>query len=161
MAALPERAWCKGEVKPDWQWMKGKGREESGRCQEHRFLIQDKSLNCSSTSSYVRVHELGQSFNLSKGRFCYPEWYENKRHLIGCSGKDPDVGKDWRQKEKRAAEDGMVGMASPTQWTWVWANSGRQWRTGKPGMLQSTGPQRVRHDWATEPPPPPQGYSEN
>ena len=27
-------------------------------------------------------------------------------------------------------------MASPTQWTWVWANSGRRWRTGKPGLLQ-------------------------
>ena len=26
-------------------------------------------------------------------------------------------------------------MASPTQWTWMWANSGRQWNTGKPGML--------------------------
>ena len=30
-------------------------------------------------------------------------------------------------------------MASPTQWTWVWVNSGRWWRTGKPGMLQSMG----------------------
>ena len=40
--------------------------------------------------------------------------------------------------------------ASPTQWTWVWANPGRQWRTGKPGVLQSMGSQRVRHDWATE-----------
>ena len=31
---------------------------------------------------------------------------------------------------------GWVGrMASLTQWTWVWANSGRWWRTGKPGML--------------------------
>ena len=28
-------------------------------------------------------------------------------------------------------------MASPTQWTWVWASSGRWWRTGKPGVLQS------------------------
>ena len=28
-------------------------------------------------------------------------------------------------------------MSSPTQWTGVWANSGRRWRTGKPGMLQS------------------------
>ena len=26
-------------------------------------------------------------------------------------------------------------MASLTQWTWVWANSGRQWRTRKPGVL--------------------------
>ena len=24
------------------------------------------------------------------------------------------------------------------------------WRTGEPGVLQSTGSQRVRHDWATE-----------
>ena len=30
-------------------------------------------------------------------------------------------------------------MASLTQWTWVWASSGRWWRTGKPGMLQSMG----------------------
>ena len=41
-------------------------------------------------------------------------------------------------------------MASPTQWMWVWASSGRWWRTGKPGMLQSTGSQKVRHDWVTE-----------
>ena len=37
-----------------------------------------------------------------------------------------------------------------TQCTWVWANSGRQCRTWKPGMLQSMGWQRVGHDWATE-----------
>ena len=41
-------------------------------------------------------------------------------------------------------------MASPTRWTWVWASSGSWWWTGKPGMLHSTGLQRVRHDWATE-----------
>ena len=41
-------------------------------------------------------------------------------------------------------------MASPTQWTWAWVNS-RSWRwTGRPGVLQSIGSQRVRHDWATE-----------
>ena len=38
-------------------------------------------------------------------------------------------------------------MASSTQWTWVWANSGRQWGTGKPGILQL---QKVRQDWVTE-----------
>ena len=37
-----------------------------------------------------------------------------------------------------------------TQWTWLWANSGTQWKTGKPGMLQSMGSQRAGHDWATE-----------
>ena len=30
-------------------------------------------------------------------------------------------------------------MASPTQWTWVWANSRSWWRTQRPGMLQSMG----------------------
>ena len=41
-------------------------------------------------------------------------------------------------------------LASLTQWTWVWASSRRWWRTGKPGVLQSMGLQRIRHDWATE-----------
>ena len=58
-----------------------------------------------------------------------------KSQLIG---KDPDAGKDWRQ-EKGMTEDEMVRLASPAQRTWVWANSGRQWRTGKPGMLQVHG----------------------
>ena len=40
-------------------------------------------------------------------------------------------------------------MASLTQWTWVWVDSGSRW-TGRPGMLQSMGSQRVGHDWATE-----------
>ena len=42
-------------------------------------------------------------------------------------------------------------MASPTEWTWVWASLGSWWWTGKPGvLLQFMGLQRVRHDWATE-----------
>ena len=41
-------------------------------------------------------------------------------------------------------------MASQTQWTWVWVNSGSWWWTRRPGVLQSMGSQRVGHDWATE-----------
>ena len=41
-------------------------------------------------------------------------------------------------------------MASLTQWIWVWARSGSWWWTGKPGMLQSMGLQRIGHYWATE-----------
>ena len=41
-------------------------------------------------------------------------------------------------------------MASPTQWTWVWVNSGSWWWTGRPGVLQFMGLQRVGHNWATE-----------
>ena len=41
-------------------------------------------------------------------------------------------------------------MASPTQWTWIWVNSGSWWWTGRPGVLQSMDSQKVWHDWATE-----------
>ena len=41
-------------------------------------------------------------------------------------------------------------MASPTRWTWVWVNSGSWWWTGRPGLLQFMGSQRVGHDRATE-----------
>ena len=44
----------------------------------------------------------------------------------------------------------MRWMAAPTQWTWVWANSGRWWRAEEPGVLQSMESQRVGHDWAIE-----------
>ena len=41
-------------------------------------------------------------------------------------------------------------MASPTHCTWVWACSGSWWWTGRPGLLQSMGSQRVGHDWVME-----------
>ena len=41
-------------------------------------------------------------------------------------------------------------MASLTQWTWVLVGSGSWWWTGRPGVLQFIGLQRVGHDWATE-----------
>ena len=40
-------------------------------------------------------------------------------------------------------------MASPTQWVWVWVKSRSWWWTGRPGVLQSMGSQRVRHNWVT------------
>ena len=52
---------------------------------------------------------------------------------------------------RRRDDRGWDGwMASPTQWTWVWVNSRSWWWTGKPGVLQSMGSQRVRQDWATK-----------
>ena len=52
--------------------------------------------------------------------------------------------------KRRRVWQRMGWLASPTQWIWVWASSGRWWRTGRPGVLQSMGSQRVRHNWATE-----------
>ena len=48
--------------------------------------------------------------------------------------KDPDIGKDWRPKSKGVSEDDIVRQHHRVQWTWIWANSGRQWRTGKTGV---------------------------
>ena len=62
-----------------------------------------------------------------KRRWCW--------EILKVGGKGDDRG--W---------DGWI--ASLTQWTWVWANSGRLWRTGRPGVLQSMGSQRVRRDWS-------------
>ena len=46
-----------------------------------------------------------------------------------------------------------------TQWRWVWVNSTSWWWTGRPGMLQSMGLQRVWHDWVTELNFPPKAYN--
>ena len=60
----------------------------------------------------------------------------------------------WCWERLKAGGEGDKGwdgwMASPTQWRWVWVNSGRWWWTARPGMLWFMGLQRVRHDWATE-----------
>ena len=70
-----------------------------------------------------------------------------KSQLIG---KDSDAGKDWGQEEKEVTEDEMVWMALPTQWTWVWEKFGRWWKTGKTGVLQFMGLQRIGLDLVTE-----------
>ena len=64
------------------------------------------------------------------------------------------IGKDWRWDGLGAGGEGDRGldgwMASLTPWTWFWVNSGSWWWTGRPGMLQFMGSQRVGHDWATK-----------
>ena len=72
-------------------------------------------------------------------------WYEELTHL-----KRP-----WCWERLKAGEEGDDKgwdgwMASPTQWTWVWLNSGSWWWTGRPGVPRFMGSQRVGHDWATE-----------
>ena len=58
-----------------------------------------------------------------------PEWTHLKR--------------SWCWEKLKAGGEGDSGgldgwMASPTQWTWTWVNSGNWWWTGRPGVLQST-----------------------
>ena len=67
----------------------------------------------------------------------WKSWLTDAGRYWGAGGEGDDRG--W---------DGW--MASPTWWTWVWVNSGSWWWTGRPGVLQFMGSQRVRHDWVTE-----------
>ena len=53
-----------------------------------------------------------------------------------------------RRRRGKRGWDGW--MASPTRWIWVWVKSRSWWWTGRPGVLQFMGSQRVRHDCVTE-----------
>ena len=64
-------------------------------------------------------------------------------------GKDSDAGRDWRQEEKGMTDDEMAGWHHRLDGhEFGWTRECR-W-TGRPGVLQFIGWQRVRHDWATE-----------
>ena len=66
------------------------------------------------------------------------------------TGKDPDAGENWRQQKKGWQRMKWLHGITDSM-DRVWANSGRQWRTLKPGVLQSMGLQKVRHNLWREP----------
>ena len=61
-----------------------------------------------------------------------------------------DLKRPWWAGGEREDRGWDGWMASSTQWTWVWVDSGSWYWTGRPGMLWFMGSQRVRHNWATE-----------
>ena len=65
-------------------------------------------------------------------------------------GKDSDAGRDWGQEEKETTEDEMAGMHHRLYGHEFCVNSGIWGWTGRPGVLQFMGSQRVGHDWVTE-----------
>ena len=84
-------------------------------------------------------------------KIIYVSIFQYFGHLMGRtdSWKDADAGKDWRREEKGTTQDEMVGWYHLLNGR-VWVNSGSWWWTGRPGVLQFMGWQRVRHNWATE-----------
>ena len=78
-----------------------------------------------------------------------PQYFGHMMQRTGSMEKTLMLGKT--EGRKREDDRGWNGwMTSTTRWTWVWGSSGSCWWTGKPGVLQSMGSQRVGHDWATE-----------
>ena len=72
-------------------------------------------------------------------------WCEEPTHL-----KTPWCWERLRAGGERDGRGWDSWVASLTRWTQVWVNSRSWWWTGKPGVLQSMGWQRVGHDWATK-----------
>ena len=82
-------------------------------------------------------------------------WSWNSNSLATSCEELTHLKRPWCWERLRAGGEGDDRgwdgwMASLTQWTWVWVGSGSWCRTGRPGVLQLMGSQRVRHDWATE-----------
>ena len=98
------------------------------------------------------VNAKGNAFKMTLQPRCIL-WSREKNQVGAWSSWEEGHGRNgwpgWRFIQPNArGRDGW--MASPTQWMWVWANSGRWWRTGKPSVLQAVELQRVGHNWATE-----------
>ena len=75
-------------------------------------------------------------------------WPPDVKHWL--IWKDPDAGKDWCQEEKGMTEDEMVGWHHQLNGHKFEQSSGSCLWTGKPGVLQSMGLQRVGPNWVTE-----------
>ena len=95
---------------------------------------------------------LKEILNIHRKDWC---WSWNSNTLATWCEKLTHWERPWYWKRMKVGGEGddrrLDGwMASLTLWTWVWASSGSWCWTGKPGVLQSMGSQRVRHDWATE-----------
>ena len=80
---------------------------------------------------------------------------ENSNTLATWCEELTHLKRPWCRERLKAGREGDNRggdgwMASPTQWVWVWVNSGSWWWTRRPGILRFMRSQWVGHDWATE-----------
>ena len=103
-------------------------------CRSNQFILKKISPGCSPEGLMLKLKL---------------EYFEHLMQRADSSEKSLMLGKT--QGRKRGDNRGWDGwMASPTQWTWVWVNSGSWCWTGRTGVLRFVGSQRVGHDWGTE-----------
>jgi len=72
----------------------------------------------------------------------WKDWCWNFNTLATWCEELTDWRRPWCWERLKVGREGVDRgwdgwMASPTEWTWIWASSGTWWWTGKPGMLQS------------------------
>ena len=118
-----------------------------------KYKISLKYVNCYQNFNVYSVLMLTRYFHKSYHwkDWC---WSWNSNTLATWYVELTHLKRPWCWERLRAGEgdnrrwDGWIG--SPTQWTWVWVNSGSWWCTGRPGVLRFMGSQRVRHGWVIE-----------
>ena len=134
------------------EWDHQEGRAPKNWC--FQIVVLEKILESPLDCKKIKpVNPKGNPSWIFIGRTNAESWSSNT--FATCCEELTHWKRPWCWERLRArgegADRGSDGwMILLTQWTWVWANSGRQWRTGKPGMLQSTGSQRVGCGLATE-----------
>ena len=94
------------------------------------------------------LKEISPKYSL-EGLMLKLQYFGHLMRRIDSLEKTLMLGKtDHRRRRERQRMRWLDGIM--TKWARVWVNSGREWRTGKPGVLQSTGSQRVGRDLATK-----------
>ena len=116
-------------------------------------MVWKKTLESPLDSKEIQpIHPKGNQFGNHWKDWCW-SWSSN---TLATSCKElTHLERPWCWERLKAEGEGDTRgwdgwMASLTQWTWVWVNSGSWWWTGRPGVLQSIGLQRVGRNWATE-----------
>ena len=109
-------------------------------CQINHLLKEIKPVNPEGNQPWIFI---GRTVAEAEApNFSHLMWRPNSLEKTLMLGK---------MKAGKGDDRGWDGwMASLTQWLWIWASSGRWWRTEKPGMLQSMGSQTVRHYLSNE-----------
>ena len=134
-----------------WMWDLECNKAEHGRIDAFELWCWGRLLRLPWTARKANVMETVLGVHWKD--WC---WSWNYNTLATWCKELTQLKRPWCWERLKAGEEGddrgWAGwMASLTPWTWVWANSGRWWRTGKPGVLQSMGLQRQTRlrDWTT------------
>ena len=150
------KKWSRRTIQWNWEEM---SQDEKWEISQHR-RIDAFELWC--WRRLLRVPWTARRSNLSILKEISPE-YSLEELMLKLKLQDfghlmqrtDSLEKTWMLEKikgtRRRGQQRMSGwMVSPTQWTWVWTSSRSWWWTGKPGVLQSVGSQRVRHDCVSE-----------